>query len=78
MFGSGVTTLIILNEEMNDVMQIVKSLEEPGLLVKGVRETINNEAKEQKTGFLRMILGTLGASLLENLLLCKGTISAGD
>ena len=78
MFGSGVTTLIILNEEMNDVMKIVKSLEEPGLLVKGVRETINNEAKEQKTGFLGMILGTLGASLLENLLLCKGTISAGD
>ena len=63
---------------MNDVMKIVKSLEESGLLVKGVRETINNEAKEQKTGFLRMILGTLDASLLENLLLYKGTISAGD
>ena len=46
------------NEEMNDVMKIVKSLEEPGLLTKGVRETTENEAKEQKGGFLRMLLGT--------------------
>ena len=48
MFGSGVTTLIISNEEMNDIMKIVKSLEESGLLIKGVSETIKNEAKEQK------------------------------
>ena len=52
---------------MNDVMKIVKSLEESGLLIKGVRETIQNEAKEQKGIFLSMLLGTLGASLLGNL-----------
>ena len=64
MFGSGVTTLIILNQEMND-MKIVKSPEESVLLIKGVSETIKNEAKEQKGGFLRMLLlGCLGASLL--------------
>ena len=50
--------LIISNEEMNDVMKIVKSLEESGLLTKGFRKTIENEAKEQKGGFLRMSLGT--------------------
>ena len=48
MFGLGVTTLIISNEEMNDIMKIVESLEESGLLIKGVSETIKNEAKEQK------------------------------
>ena len=64
MFGSGNTTLIILNKEMNDIMKIIKSLEEFGLLIKGVSETTKNEAKEQKIGFLQMLLGTLGASLL--------------
>ena len=64
MFGSGFITLIISNEEMNDIMKIIKSLEESGLLTKGVRETIQNEAKEQKGGFLGMLLGTLGARLL--------------
>ena len=48
MFGSSFTTLIISNEEMNDIMKIVKSLDEPGLLIKGVREATENEAKEQK------------------------------
>ena len=67
MFGSGFTILIISNDEMNDIMKMVKSLEESGLLIKGVSETIKNEAKEQKGGFLRMSLGTLGASLLGNL-----------
>ena len=51
MFGSVVTTLIISNEEVNDVMKIVKSLEESGLLIKNVSETIKNEAAEQKGGF---------------------------
>ena len=69
-FGLGVTTLIISNEEMN-IMKIVKSLEESGLLMKTVSETIKNKAKEQKKGFLGMLLGTLGASLLENLLTVK-------
>ena len=66
MFGSGFITLIISNEEMNDIMKIIKSLEESVLLTKGVRETIQNEAEEQKGGFLGMLLGTLGARLLEN------------
>ena len=66
MFGSGATTLIISNEEMNGIMKIIKSLKKSGLLRKGVSETIKNEAKEQKEGFLRMLLGTLGASLLWN------------
>ena len=63
---------------MNDVIKIIKSLEESGLLIKGVSETIKNEAKEQKGGFLGMLLGTLGASLLGNLLTGKGTIKAGE
>ena len=50
-FGSGMTTLTISNEEMNDIMKIVISLEEPGLLIKGVSQTIKNEAKEQKLDF---------------------------
>ena len=66
MFGSGATTLIISNEEMNGIMKIIKSLKKSGLLRKGVSETIKIEAKEQKEGFLRMLLGTLGASLLWN------------
>ena len=75
MIGSGFTTLIISNEEMNDIMKIVKSLEDSGLLIKGVSETIQNVAKEQKGGFLGMLLGTLGASLLGNLLNVKGVIA---
>ena len=51
MFGSGFTTLIISNDEMNDIMKIVKSLEESGLLIKGMSELIQHEAKEQKGGF---------------------------
>ena len=58
MFGSGTTTLIIFNEEMNDVVKMIKSLEETGLLIKGVSETIENEVKQQKRGFLGMLLGS--------------------
>ena len=72
------TSLIISNEEMNDIMKIFKSLEESGLLIKGVNEAIQNEAKEQKGIFLSMLLGTLDASLLGNLLTLKSTIRAGD
>ena len=78
MFGSGYITLTISNEEMNDIMKIVKSLEESGLLIKGVSETIKSEAKEQKGEFLRMLLDTLGASLLENLLTGKGKVRADE
>ena len=55
MFGSGMTTLIILNEEMNNIMKIVKSLKNSGLLIKGVGETIKNESKEQNGRFLGML-----------------------
>ena len=78
MFRSDFTTLIISNEEMNDIMKIVKFLEESGLLIKGVHEEIKNEAKEQKGGFLGMLVGTLGSSLLGNLLTGKSTIRAGE
>ena len=74
MLGSGMNTLIISYEEINDIMKIVKSLEESGLLIKVVSETIKNEAKEQKDGFLSMLLGTLDASLLGNLLRGRDTI----
>ena len=77
-FGSVMTTLIISNEEMKDIMKMVKSLEEFGLLIKGVGEAIRNEAKEQKGGFLEMLLSTLEASLLGNLLTSKETITAGE
>ena len=68
------TTLIISNEEMQDIMKMVKSLGKFGLLIKGVSETIQNQGTEQKEGFLRMLLGTLAASLLGNLLKGKGAI----
>ena len=63
MFRSGTTILINSNEEMNDITKIVKSLEESGLWIKGVSQTIINEAKEQKDRFLGILLYTLGASL---------------
>ena len=76
--GSGnTTTLIISNDEINNIIKIVKSLEDSSLLVKGVTETIQNEVKEQKRGFLSMLLGTLGAILLGNLLTGKETCRAG-
>ena len=62
---------------MGDIINIVKSLEYSGLLVKGVTETVPNEVKEQKGGFLSMLLGTLGASLLGNLLTGKVIYRAG-
>ena len=62
---------------MEDIIKIVKSLEDSGLLLKGVTETVQNEAKEQKGGFLSMLLGTLGASLLGNILAGKGINRAG-
>ena len=86
MFGSGTrpldlankTTSIISNEKINDNMKIAGSLEEYGLLIKGFNKTIKNEAKEQKRGFLSMLLGILGASLSGNLLTGKGTIRVDE
>ena len=78
MFRSGNTTLIISNKEMNDIMKITRSLQESGLLIKVINKTFKNEAKEEKVGCLGMILGTLGTSLLGNLLTSEGSIRAGD
>ena len=69
--GSGTTTLIISNDEMEDNIKIVNSLEDSGLLLNRVSETIQNEAKKQKRGFLSILLGTLGARLLGNILVGK-------
>ena len=74
--GSGTTTLIISNEEMNDIIKIDQALEDSNILLKGFSKTIKNETKEQKGGFLSMLLGTLRASLLENLLAGKGIVRA--
>ena len=68
---SGTTTLIISNEEMNDIMKIVQALEDSSILLKGVSKTTKYETKEQKGGFLSLSLGTLGASLLGDLLAGK-------
>ena len=86
--GSGLnnTTLIISNDEMDDILKIVKSLENPGILLKGISETIQHEAKEQRGGFLSMLLGTslLGDVLSKGLSgggvirVGKGTIIAGE
>ena len=76
--GSGNTTLIISNEEVNDIIKIIQALENSNILLKGVTKTIKNEIKEQKGGFLSMLLGTLVASLLENLLTGKGIVRAGS
>ena len=76
--GSGVR-LIIEQEDMNDIIKITEALENSGILLKGVTKKIENETKEQRGGFLSMFLGTLGASLLGNLLTGgKGKMRAGD
>ena len=75
--GSGTTTLIISNEEMDDMMKVVQAHEDSNILLKGVTKTIKNETKEQKGGFLGMLLGTLGVSLLGNMLALKETLRAG-
>ena len=78
MFGLGTATLVFSNEDLNDIKKIIiKSLKEFGLLIKGVSKTIKTEAKEQKGGFLGMLLGTLCASLLGNMLVGKGVMRAG-
>ena len=68
------TTIIISNDEMKDIIKIVKSLDDSGLLLKRVSKTVLNEAREQKGGFISMLLGTLDASLLGNILAGKGVI----
>ena len=62
---------------MNDIMKIVQALEDSNILLKGVTKTVQNEVKEQKVGFISMLLGTSGASLLGNVLTGKGIYRAG-
>ena len=70
--------LIISNDEVKDIIKIVKSLKDSTLLPEGVSKTIQNEAKEHRGGFLSMLLGTLGANLLGNILAGKRKNRAGD
>ena len=81
--GSGNhTTLLISNDDMQDLLKIVKSLEDSGILLNGITETVKNKVKEQTGGFLSILLGTLGASLLGDLLTKNlsgiGVIRAGE
>ena len=72
------TILIISNDEMKNINRIVKFLEDSRLLMQGVSKTIQNEAKKQRGWFLSMLLGTLGASLLGDILVGKGINRAGE
>ena len=69
---------MISNEEMNDIMKMVQALVVSNILLKEVTKTIKNETKKQKVGFLSTLQGTLGASLLGNLLAGKGIVRAGS
>ena len=72
------TTLIISNDEIEDIIKIVKSPEDSGLLLKGVTETIQNEVKKHKGGFRSILFSRLGASLLGNILTGRGINRAGE
>ena len=75
--GSGVK--LIIEQDLNDIIEIIEALENSGILLKEVTKTIENETKEQRGGFLSMLLGTLKASLLGNLLTGgKGMMKVGD
>ena len=78
MRNSGTTSLLISNKEMNDIMKTVKDLEDSNILLKEVTKTIKNETKKQKGGLLIILLDTLGASLLGNLLSGKAITRAGS
>ena len=77
-YGSGTTALIISNKEIEDILKIVKSLEESGLLIKEINKAIKNKTKEQKVGFLPILLGTLAASMLRTALTGGRIIRAGE
>ena len=78
MHGSGTPTLTISNEEMIDVLKIVQALEDSNILLKGFTKAIKNDKKEQKGGFLNVLLGTLDFSLLGNMLAGKGIVRTGS
>ena len=75
---SGMTTLIVSNEQTDDIKKIDTSIKDSGLLMKGVSKTTKNKTKEQKGGFLSMLLSILDASLLGNLWTGEGYIRAGE
>ena len=77
-FESGMTKLLISNDKMEDVMKIIKSLDESGILIKCITKTIENETKKQIVGFLAIFSGTVGASLLGNIFAGKSLIRAGE
>ena len=72
------TTLIISNDDLNDLLEVLKSLEKNDILLDGITETVKNEVNEEKGGLLSMLLGILGASLLGNMLAGRGVIRAGE
>ena len=76
--SSGATTLIILNEEMNHIMEIVEALKDSNVLLEGVTKTIKNETKKPEGGFLGILFGTLGAILLGSMLAKEGIVRAGS
>ena len=76
--SSGTTTLIILNEEMNHIMEIVEALKDSNVLLERVTKTIKNETKKPKGGFSGILFGTLGAILLGSILAKKGIVRAGS
>ena len=78
MFGLDTRTLMISNEDINVIMKIVHSIEYPDLLIKSVSQTIKDKAEEQQGGFLDMLFGELGPSLLGDLLTGEGTITAAE
>ena len=79
MLGSGHnTTLVISNDDLEDILKIVKSLEDSGIIVKGASDVIKNDAKQESGGFLSMLLGTLAVSLLSNMLTGEGVKRAGE
>ena len=77
-YGSGTATLVISNEEMNDLMKIVQALEDSNILLKGVTKTIKNGTRERKGGFLSMLLASLLGDLLTKKLSVKGTVRAEE
>ena len=77
-YGSGMTTFILSNKEIKDIVEIVKYVEESGLLNKSVSKNMENELKEQKGGLLGMLATTLGVILFGDTLADKGTIQAGE
>ena len=78
MYGTTTRALIISNEELEDIIKIVKLPEESGWILKGISETVKNEAKEQKVRFLSMLLRTIAASILGSEVAWKGVIRTGE